>query len=92
MLVKITAGVGVGQIVDLFPHVAHARINGGTAVAIDAKTAEALSRPVVESSMVQRATETAARILQRFNNKPVVAPARLRKMRSEAFAEGWVTS
>jgi len=35
MLVRITAGIGVGQVVDLVPAVAQARIAGGTAVAVE---------------------------------------------------------
>lgn len=34
MLVRITAGIGVGQIVDMVPAVAKARIAGGTAVEV----------------------------------------------------------
>jgi hypothetical protein len=35
MLVRITGGPGVGQVIDLIPAVAKARITGGTAVLVE---------------------------------------------------------
>jgi hypothetical protein len=45
MKVRITAGRGVGQIVDLIPAVAKARIAGGTAVAIEEERETAALEP-----------------------------------------------
>jgi hypothetical protein len=70
MLVRITAsyrGQGVGQVIDLPPMLAIARIKGGTAVPVEESDIEvgAFAWPMdtpKENSMLQRAIETGARV------------------------------
>ena len=43
MLVRILSGIGAGQVVDLLPAIARARIAGGTAVAMEEQEVETAS-------------------------------------------------
>ncbi len=54
MLVRITAGIGVGQIVDLVPAVAQARIAGGTAVAFEDEQMNLAETASIESGKRER--------------------------------------
>lgn len=58
MKIRITAGAGIGQVIDAVPAYARARIAGGTAVAVD--PSDDLKRNVGPGPPETAAPETAA--------------------------------